>query len=168
MKKIVLTSITFLFVSLFVSGQSLPTAPSPMKHVNDLSLLLSNSQKDSLEAQLVLFEKNNNINIYVVSFDSLCGYTSKTFAKRLQQKWNLSPKKLKNTAFIFIKPTGNAGERYLYIAVSRDLESIIPDSVLSNIADNQLIPNFKNKQYYKGFLLATEAIKESVLKANIK
>ena len=49
-------------------------------------------------------------------------------------------------------------KRVAYIATGRGMEGAIPDITAKHIVDNELIANFKNGEYFRGFDEATDAI----------
>ena len=51
---------------------------------------------------------------------------------------------------LVVDPTGGAGTRDVYIAVGYGLEGAIPDLISKRIVENEIIPEFKNGNYYAG------------------
>lgn len=60
---------------------------------------------------------------------------------------------------MLIKPTKRNGQRETYIAVGRGLEGVIPDYTCHQIVENELLPNFKNEDYYEGITAALSVLK---------
>lgn len=147
-----LTKISGLFIFLFAvltcTAQQIPSRPTPPRLVNDFSNTLSASQEASLERKLVTYNDTTSTQIAVVFVNDLQGTTAADFAYQLGEKWGVGTKD-NNGVVILVKPkTNTKGE--VFISVGYGLEPYIPDAIAKRIIENEMIPAFKNNDYYSG------------------
>lgn len=140
----------------------IPAKPSPPRLVNNLSKefpdFLSAEEEQQLEIKLENFSKETSNQIVIVIVDDLCGYDANEFSTRIGQSWGVGQGKFDNGVVVMIKPTGGAGQRDAYIAVGYGLEGVIPDITAKHILNNEIIPYFKNGQYYDALNEATDVL----------
>lgn len=160
-----LLSILFVGVlALFTTAQDgIPAKPNPPKLYNNFSNempdFLSESEALQLDSDLEAFAKSTSNQIVVVVVDDLAGYEPWEFATKLGDQWQVGHEKEDNGIVILIKPSGGKGERKTFIATGRGLEGAIPDYTCNQIVDNELLPNFKNGDYYEGITAALSVLK---------
>ena len=163
MKKLLFLSIV-LFLSFVGMSQrpDIPAKPNPPRLVNNLSKefpdFISEGEAQALEAKLQAFSEETSNQIVIVIIDDLKGYEPWDFATELGQQWQVGQEKEDNGIVLLIKPTGGKGERKTHIAVGRGLEGAIPDLTANNIVENELLPNFKEGNFYKGINDATNVL----------
>jgi uncharacterized protein len=77
----------------------------------------------------------------------------------LAEKWGIGQKGLDNGVLILIKPkTSEASRGEVSIAQGYGLEGVIPDIICGQIIDNEILPEFKNGNYYRGLDKATSTL----------
>ncbi|MBI2258755.1 MAG: TPM domain-containing protein [Flavobacteriia bacterium] len=151
-----LITLFVLTVHLYGSSQRLgiPEKPNPPRLFNNLSKefpdFVSSEQTQILESKLLNFEKETSNEITVVIVDDLKGYEPWDFATEIGHQWKVGKEKEDNGIVFLIKPTGDAGQRKVFIGVGRGLEGAIPDLTANRIVENEVIPNFKNGDFYQG------------------
>jgi uncharacterized protein len=155
----------FLFISLFISVCSiaqidkiLPNRPSPPRLVNDLAGLLTSEQVSALEKKVVAYDDSTSSQIAIVIVEDLGGYDANEYATYLGRKWGVGGSEFNNGIVILISTGGGEGNRDAYIAVGYGLEGAIPDITAKAIVDNEIIANFKERNYYRGLDEAVNAI----------
>ena len=87
----------------------------------------------------------------VVVVNDLCGMDKAMYATDLGQAWGVGRKGKDNGIVILIKPTGGKGQRRTFISVGYGLEGVIPDATAKLVVENEMIPNFKNRQFFREF-----------------
>lgn len=161
-KRSLLACITLFSVGLFAQSEYVPKAPSPARLYNNLSKeypnFLSNAQASELEGKLEEFARTTSNQIVVVIVDDLNGMDPATYATELGHKWKVGQGKFDNGIVLLVKPTGGQNQRKVQIAIGYGLEGAIPDLTAKQIVENELIPNFKDKQFYKGIDAATTVL----------
>lgn len=163
MKKSINTLLAVLF-SLLSWSQSdgLPEKPNPPRAVNNLSAEFPNffsaDEQNTLEAKLSNFERETSNAIVVVVVDDLNGYEVSQYAFDLGDKWAVGRGKEDNGIVILIKPTTGDEGRKTFIAIGRGLEGAIPDITAKHIVDQEMLPNFKDGNYYAGVNQATDVL----------
>jgi uncharacterized protein len=164
----------FILFSVCVSAQIekiIPPAPSPPRLVNDNAGLLTKEQTDYLERKLVAYDDSTSNQVAIVIVPDLKGYTANEYAIALGRKWGVGGSQFSNGVVILISTGGGAGNRDAYIAVGYGLEGAIPDITAKAIVENEIIPNFKAGNYYRGLNSAVDAILKAAAgeyKASIK
>jgi len=150
--------IVLLGALLTVQAQEIPARPDPPKLVNDFAGILTQDEVLSLENKLVAFNDSTSTQLTVVIVKSLGGYDKADFAYQIGQRWGVGQKGKSNGAVILVKPKtpGERGEAY--ISTGYGLEGVIPDALAKRIVDNEMIPNFKEGNYYKGIDAATNTM----------
>jgi len=135
-----------------------PERPSPSRLVNDLAGIFSSDQASQLENTLVAFANKTSNQIVVVTMNDFGGMDRSQMAYSIGEQWKVGQKKFNNGVVILIKPkTGNdIGEAS--IATGYGLEGALPDAICKRIVDQEMIPLFKNKQYYDGVEKALSVI----------
>ncbi len=167
MKKILL--IISFFVSVCVQAQiekSIPNPPNPPRLVNDFSKpgLLTAMQKEQLEIKLKLYDDSTSNQLAIVIVNNLDGYSKDEYAIALGRKWGVGGKGKNNGVVILISTgkddngTRDVEQRKVFIAVGNGLEGAIPDLTAQSILDNELIPNLKTGNTYRGLEEATDAL----------
>lgn len=154
-KHLNLCFLLMLSSSLFGQGGSIPAKPEPARLVNNFSKefpdFISAAETEKLEQKLADFSTETTSQIVIVIVDEMAGYDARTYAMELGNLWGVGQKETDNGVVILIKPTGGPGERLFFIATGKGLEAILPDQTVSNITQRELLPNFRNRDFYKGF-----------------
>ncbi len=160
--KISLKAFLLLNLLILVNGFSLfaeiPPKPNPPRLVNDLAGLLSQDQLDRLESKLVDYNDSTSTQITVVTLKSLNGYDIDDLAQRIGHEWKVGQKEFDNGIVVLIKPKIGNESGKAAISTGYGMEEIIPDAVARRIVDNEMIPYFKENNYYGGINAGTDII----------
>jgi uncharacterized protein len=81
---------------------------------------------------------------------TLNGYTKEDFADRLAEQWGVGQKNKDNGVVILVKPKYRDEKGEARISVGYGLEGAIPDAICKRIVENEMIPSFKNGDYFTG------------------
>ena len=138
----------FLFAVLTCTAQQIPSRPSPPRLVNDFTNTLTKAQENSLEHKLTAYNDTTSTQIAVVFVNDLQGTTAADFAYQLGEKWGVGTKD-NNGIVILVKPK-NETKGEVFISVGYGLEPYVPDAIAKRIIENEMIPAFKNNDYYSG------------------
>ncbi|MDD4756015.1 MAG: TPM domain-containing protein [Prolixibacteraceae bacterium] len=148
-KEFILLLITFLWISLLQA--QIPERPTPPKLVNDFAGVLSPDQINSLENSLVQFDRETSTQIVIVTVKDLQGYDPGDFAFRIGESWGVGQKGKNNGVVILVKPKTDNEKGRIFIATGYGLEGVLPDAVVNGaVIDNEIIPHFRQNDYYKG------------------
>ncbi len=156
MRSIIL--IVLAFFTLSVCAQNIPERTSPPKLVNDFANILEADQIQQLENALVKFENETSTQVAVVTVKSLDGDDVSNYAFRLGEKWGIGQKGKNNGILILIKPKYGNERGQAFIATGYGLEGAVPDAYAKRIVENEMIPNFKQNDYFKGIASAVTVI----------
>ena len=139
-------------------SQDIPEKPVPARLVNDLAGLLNSREAESLEQSLDLFNDSTSTQIAIVIVPTLNGYDKSEYAQRLGEKWGRGQKGKNNGILILVKPKTSESGGEAFITAGYGLEGAIPDLTCSDIVDNELIPAFRNGDYFGGLTSAVGTI----------
>lgn len=145
----------FLIVSVFAKAQEdkdIPNRPNPPRLVNDFTGTLTPEQVQALEQKLVAYDDSTSSQIAVVLINSLSGYDVSDYALRLGRKWGVGGKDHSNGIVVLVAKE----DHKISIQVGYGLEGAIPDVTSKSIIDNDLTPNFKSGDFYRGLDEATD------------
>ncbi len=145
-----------LQVQLF--GAGIPPRPSPPKLVNDFSGLLDANQTDALERTLVAFNDSTSTQIVVLIVNDLEGYSKSDYAIEVGQQWGVGKKGFDNGVVILVKPKTTASKGEVFIATGYGLEGVIPDATGRQIVEMEMIPKFRENDYYGGIVAAVTTV----------
>jgi len=153
----------FLVLLLLLPGitsisQDIPDRPEPPRLVNDLAGILTPDEVNSLENRLVQFNDTTSTQIAVVTVPSLNGYEKSDFAFRIGEKWGVGQKGKNNGIVVLVKPKYGQERGEAYIAVGYGLEGVIPDAIGKRIVEYEMIPAFKEDDYYGGLDVAVTTL----------
>lgn len=149
--------ILFLVVSSFAYAQEgvekyFPKLPNPPRLVIDDEKLnlLTTAQEEALEKKLVAYDDSTSNQILIVTTADIGDYDISDFAVALGRKWGVGGKEFNNGLIIVVLVPNNGGKRQVWIATGYGLEGAIPDITAKQIIDNDIIPNFKANDIYRG------------------
>jgi uncharacterized protein len=155
----ILRTFKILFLINLISGtimaQEFPDKPVPPRLVNDFAGLLNKNEVNALENKLVAFNDSSSTQISIVTVNDLHGYDVADYAQRLAEKWGIGQKGLNNGILILIKPGTDGSQGKVTIQTGYGLEGVIPDLTCGEIIDNEIVPSFRNRNYYEGLDKAT-------------
>ncbi|MBX9783189.1 MAG: TPM domain-containing protein [Chitinophagaceae bacterium] len=147
--------VLFLFVTVASWAQGIekyiPAAPNPPKLVNDYLNLLAPSQKEALEQKLAAYDDSTSNQIAIVTIGDIGDYDISDFAVALGRKWGVGgQKEFSNGIVVVILIDKERSQRKVWIATGYGLEGAIPDITAKQIIENDIIPNFKANDIYRG------------------
>ncbi len=144
--------------AISLSAQDIPNKPRNEKLVTDFAGVLSNSQQQDLENKLESFARQTSTQIAVVIVKSLNGYDKADFTQRLAQNWGIGEKGKDNGIMVMVKPKTPDSDGQAFIATGYGLEGAVPDAIAKRIVDNEMIPNFRQNDYFGGINQATDVL----------
>ena len=158
MKILMPLAVILLLIPLVSITQDIPPRPDPPRLVNDLADILNSRQEQSLERKLRQFNDTTSNQITVVTVKSLEGYDPSMFAYQIGEKWRVGQKEFDNGIVVLVKPKYGSDRGQAYIAVGYGLEPAIPDAIAKRIVEHEMIPSFRNNDYYGGLDDATNVL----------
>lgn len=140
------------------SAQKLPDPPNPPKLVVDFTNTLTADQADFIERKLVAFDDTTSTQIAVVIVPSTDGQDVAQYAVDLGRKWGIGGSKFNNGVLLLIAKN----DHRLNIATGYGVEGALPDITAKHIIDEEIVPNFKGDDYFRGIDEGTDAIIQAV------
>jgi uncharacterized protein len=152
MKKLLLPLLIFTY--LFADAQDIFKPPNPPRLVNDFAKAMTRDQVDELESKLVAYDESTSIQIAIVTVQTTGDTAIEDYALRILRAWKVGNKKTNNGLVILAA----IQDHKVYIATGYGMEGVLPDITSKEIIENEIVPNFKDQNYYRGFDLAADAI----------
>ncbi len=150
----------WLSVSSFGALQAqVPARPVPPRLVNDMAGVFSPAQRQAMEMELVAFDDTTSNQIAVVTLPSLGGYAAADMAYEIGKRWGVGQAEYDNGVVVLIKPKTADGSGEVFIAPGYGLEGAIPDAVCKRIIEDEMIPYFRDNDYYGGTQAALAVLK---------
>ena len=146
------------FAMHFAVQAQIPKKPVPPRLVNDLASLLSSEQVSRLERKLVDYNDSTSTQIVVITVRSLNGYDINDLAQRIGAEWGVGQSATDNGIIILIKPKIGNEKGQAAISTGYGMEELIPDLLARRIVDNEMIPYFKQDDYYGGINVGVDII----------
>jgi uncharacterized protein len=145
-------AIVFLFLVFLWSKAmaDIPPRPNPPRLVNDFANILTDSQEQALEQKLVAFNDTTSNQIAIVTVKSLDGYDPNMYAAEIGIQWKVGQKEFDNGVVVLIKPKYGNERGRVAIQAGYGLEPVITDAISKRIIEKEMIPYFKNNNYYAG------------------
>ncbi len=140
-----------LFGTFLAAAQDTPDKSGTL--VNDWAQLFSGDQRSALEIKLINFNDTNSTQIVVITQNSIDRELNE-YGTDIIEKWGIGQKGLDNGVLLIIDPA----KRNTYIATGSGAEGWLPDILAKRIVDDNLLPAFKQGQYYEGVDEATSII----------
>lgn len=135
-------------------GKYIPPAPDPPRLVNDFTGTLSADQQQALETKLVRYDDTTSNQVAIVIIPTTGDYPIADVATRLGRDWGVGNKKTNNGVVLLVAKD----DRKVFIAPGYGLEGAIPDITARHIIEEQILPNFREKDFYRGLDYGTDAI----------
>jgi len=166
-KSLYLLTLSVLFFAISIGrvfSQDIPERPVPPRLVNDFAGMLKAEEVTMLEHKLVAFGDSTSTQIAIVIVPSLGGYDKADYAQRLAEKWGVGQKGLNNGVLILVKPKTPDSGGEVQITTGYGVEGVIPDILGGEIIDREILPSFRNEEYYEGLDKATNTMMSLVRK----
>jgi len=151
--------VTGLMISLAqMAGQEVPRPMNPPRLVNDFAGLLDANQAATLEKDLVAYNDSTSTQIVVVIVNSLQGMDANYFAYKIGETWGVGQKGRNNGVVLLVKPKTPESRGQVAISVGYGLEAVLTDALSKRIIEQEIIPFFRNNQYFEGIQSGVKAI----------
>lgn len=147
-------TLSLVLLSLFTSAQGvekyIPAVPNPPKLVNDFIDVLTPAQEEALEKKLVAYDDSTSNQFVIITISDIGDYDIGDFATALGRKWGVGGKEFNNGLILVVLIDKERSKRKVWIATGYGLEGAIPDITAKTIIENDIIPNFKANDIYRG------------------
>jgi uncharacterized protein len=147
-----------LVLLLQAPGMFALDVPKLQARVTDLAGVLTPDQTATLENRLRQFETSDSTQIAILVIPGLEGEDLFDFSVRVASAWRLGQKGRDNGALLLIAMK----ERRVRIEVGYGLEPALTDARSRRIIDNEIVPYFKEQQFYQGIEAGVTAIMQTV------
>jgi uncharacterized protein len=131
-------------------SQDVPQPMNPPRLVNDFAGIFSDTENAALEQKLRAYNDSTSTQIYIVTVNDFGGYPASDFAFKLGEKWGIGQKGKNNGAVILIKPKTTESRGDAFIATGYGLEAKINDAYAGRIVRDEMIPHFRENDYFSG------------------
>jgi len=147
----------FIACATHLAAQEVLPKPNPPRLVVDAANMLSSDQVQILERKLVAFNDSTSNQIAIVTINELKDVPIEDYANKLFRDWGIGGAKHNNGILILVAKN----DRQFRIEVGLGLEGAITDVQSSDIIANDLRPNFKNGDYYRGLDEAVNSLEKA-------
>jgi uncharacterized protein len=132
----------------------IPAKPVPPRLVVDKTGTLAPDQAQALETKLTAYDDSTSNQIAVVIIPTTGDYDISDVAYQLGRNWGVGNKGFNNGVVVLIAKN----DRKVFIATGYGLEGAIPDITAKQIVENEIVPNFRGNDYYRGIDNGTDAL----------
>ena len=146
-----------LFLGIGLKAQ-LPKPSNPPRLVNDYTGTLSTTQINILERKLVAYNDSTSTQILVMLVDDLQGMSIDQYGTEIGHSWGVGQKEKGNGVVILVKPKKGSQKGQAGIYPGYGVEEFVADATAKHIIDREMIPAFKEGDYYTGIDNAVNVI----------
>ncbi len=143
----------FLILTCFVFLACSTETQWPYAHVQDGAEILYPEEEAAIDSILAHHESRFPHKLMFVTTTDFQGGTIYTWSSALMDQLNLSDSGTKSVLFV-VNPTS----RQVRIEVSKSLEQQLPERITVQVAENSILPEMKNLNYYRGAFLGVRGI----------
>lgn len=147
-----------LSFSALAQQDCFPQKPNPPRLVNDFADVLSSQEENQLEHYLLGFEDTTSIQVTIITVKSLCGDDAAHFAFTIGEEWGVGNKEFNNGLVILVKPKYGNDRGKAFIATGYGMEGVLPDAIAKRIVEQEMIPSFKQEDYFGGIANAAQVV----------
>jgi uncharacterized protein len=137
-----------------LAQDQLPVPEAPGSWVNDYAGAFSPAEASQLDRKLNAFESRSSTQIFVITLDDNGGYPASMLAPMIGEQWGVGQQGKDNGIIIL----ADMQDRDVFIATGYGNEEYVTDMVAGQIVRNEILPNFKNGDYYAGIDAATDVL----------
>jgi len=156
MKKLLLLFLWISALVLSAEAQRIPAKPNPPRLVNDFAGALTEDQRGALENKVVAYDDSTSTQIAIVTVKTLDGYPIEDYSLGILREWGVGGQK--NNGVVIVAAID---DRKIWIATGYGMEGVVPDITAKQIIENDIVPAFREGNYYRGFNHAVESIIEA-------
>jgi uncharacterized protein len=150
------------FLAIIVLVLSAVVQPQAQnQRVHDFAGLLSAEQRQELEQTAEDVEHKTTAQFAIVTVNSLDGKTIEEYANELFKSWGIGKQGMNNGVLFLIAPN----ERRMKFEVGDGLDPLLTDALCGQIADDHIVPRFKQNDYAGGIVAGTKQV-AAVLSGN--
>lgn len=135
-----------------------PSRPDPPRLVNDLAGILTPQQEQWLEDSLARFDRRTSNQVAVVIVPDLGGMDPAEMAYEIGEQWQVGTAEDNNGVVILVKPKTARERGQAFIATGYGLEGALPDATCKMIVEREMIPHFKQNDYFGGIVAAVGVV----------
>jgi uncharacterized protein len=128
--------------------------PALTGRVNDYGAMISAPAKAEIEAKLQQFEAAESTQIVILTVPSLQGDPIEDFSIRVAEAWKIGHKGTDNGVLLIV----SRDDHKVRIEVGYGLEGRLTDLLSGRIVSDEIVPDFKAKQFDAGFNKGVDAI----------
>jgi uncharacterized protein len=141
---------TLLLTGFIAFSQQLP--PKPNALVTDFTNTVSPADIQLLENKLVAFDDSTSTQIAVVIIKSVGEYDINEYGLKLGRAWGIGQKGKNNGIVVLVA----LNDHKVTIQTGYGSEGGVPDVITQEIIQNDIVPHFKQNDYYGGLNAATD------------
>lgn len=146
-----------LLVAVAAMAQ-VPPRPDPPRLVNDLAGILTPQQEQWLEDSLARFDRRTSNQVAVVILADLGDMDPAEMAYEIGEQWQVGTSEDNNGVVILVKPKTTSSRGQAFIATGYGLEGALPDATCKMIVEREMIPHFKQNDYFGGIVAAVGVV----------
>lgn len=146
-----------LLVAVAAMAQ-VPPRPDPPRLVNDLAGILTPQQEQWLEDSLARFDRRTSNQVAVVILADLGDMDPAEMAYEIGEQWQVGTSEDNNGVVILVKPKTANSRGQAFIATGYGLEGALPDATCKMIVEREMIPHFKQNDYFGGIVAAVGVV----------
>ncbi|HYW96530.1 MAG TPA: TPM domain-containing protein, partial [Bacteroidales bacterium] len=156
MRNILLIVITMLVAThVHAFGADDDNIPDkPYAWVNDYPNLLRANEEMKLNKKLMAYQDSTSTQIFIVLMNEHGMVPVNMMATEIGEKWNVGQKGKDNGVIILLYPN----DHKVSIQVGYGLEQYIPDAIAKRIIENEMLPAFRQNNYFEGLNKGTTVI----------
>lgn len=153
---ILLFAIGMLCIQMVHAQFKIPKKPDFQTSVYDYGNLLSPSQKSDLENKLIKYSDTTSTQIVIAIINSTEGENINFLGAQWGQEWGIGQAKEDNGVLILLAKD----DRRIAINTGYGVEHLLTDAMSKRIIEGDIIPYFKQGDYYGGLNRGSDAIFE--------
>lgn len=128
------------------------------KLVHDFGQILNPVEKSQLERKLVAYNDSTSVQVVIVTFQKLDGYPIHLLGSEIGENWGVGQKNEDNGVVIVL----SKDDRKVDIRTGYGSQVQMPPTISKLIIDQEMIPEFRNGNYYQGLDNAITAIQQTL------
>lgn len=148
--------ITLLSFCVSFAQYKIPSKPDFQTSVYDYINLLTKTEKKSLEDKLIRYSDTTSTQIVIATISSTNGENIDYLGTKWAHSWGIGQAKEDNGVFILLAKD----DRKISIKTGYGVEHLLTDAMSKRIIERDIIPYFKQNNYYGGLNRGADAIFE--------